>query len=671
MTLGPVVWCSVLGRMFGDALTVALAELRIVWRMVRTWLFSALAISVGLYVYHDWSVLHSYTGLVAAPRFALPGFGILTLWILLAGLVFLAFDVRARDERERVAEVLDARPISNVALLGGRVLAVAFAAWLPLAVLAVLLQVGGVVVESLDLRLGVSAEPVSLATLVFLDAPVALLFWSALVVLLAAVLRNRLVVAVAALVLLAIQFWVLFKTPLHLLPALSGISNLGLPGSDILPRHPSVLDLAQRGLVLVLGAGLLGVAASSLQRRDGIPRPRGLAFGGVLLALGAFGIGALVWSAIDTRDERVAWAHAHEAALDSPRVDLGRLSGTVTIDPGRELVIDVDLDLRIPDAGIDELVLSLNPAMDVESAHLDGEEMPFHHALGLLSVAPPSPLAAGSETTLSIHARGVPDPRFGYLDSAVWALDETLVGMPIVLQGEKASLFEGDYVALTPAVRWLPMPGPNFGVDDARQAPDFHEIDLAFGIPEGWLAAGPGRIEGDGGLVFRPSVPLAQFPLFAAPFVRRSLTVGDVEYELLIHPRHIASVDYFSGGERGVLLRRCRRPSLSGGGGHSHSQGQPDRRRDRGIDGTGQGHRVPRLASATAWRRHLRTRRLHRSHGRDGHGDGTLHRTPVARIFAAWIPGVGPARGSPAGPREWRATLSGLLDGDYSVLGHG
>ena len=548
MTLGPVVWCSVLEMTFGDAWTVALAELHIVRRMVRTWLFAALAIGVGLYVYHDWSVLHSFMGLVAAPRFALSGFGILTLWILLAGLVFLAFDVRARDERERVAEALDSRPLSNVALLGGRVLAVAFAAWLPLAVLAALLQVGGMVVESLDVRLGVPAEPVSLATFVFLDAPVALLFWSALLVLLVAVLRNRLVVAVVAIGLLGLQFWALFKTPFYLLPALSGISNLGLPGSDILPRHPLVVDFIQRGLVLLLGAGLLGVAASSLQRRDAIPRPGGFAFGGVLLALGACGIGVLVWFATAARDERVVWAHAHEAALDLPRVDLRRLSGTVTVDPGRELVIDVDLALRVPDAGIDELVFSLNPAMELESAHLDGEEMPFHHALGLLSVAPPSPLAAGSETTLSIHARGVPDPRFGYLDSAVWALDETLVGMPIMLQGEKASLFEGDYVALTPAVRWLPMPGPNFGVDDARQAPDFHEIDLAVEIPEGWLAAGPGRIEGDGGLVFRPSVPLAQFPLFAAPFVRRSLTVGDVEYELLIHPRHIASVDYFSGG---------------------------------------------------------------------------------------------------------------------------
>lgn len=532
---------------FGDALTVALAELHIVRRMVRMWVFAALAVGVGLYVYHDWSVLHSFTGLVAAPRFALPGFGILTLWILLAGLVFLAFDVRARDERERIAEVLDSRPLSNIALLGGRLMAFAFAAWIPLAGLAVSLQLGGMVVENLDSRLGVPVEWVSLATFMFLDAPVILLFWSALVVLLAAVLRNRLAVAVVAVGLIGLQFWALFETPLYLLPALSGISNLGLPGSDILPRHATVVDLLQRGSMLFLGGGLLGAAASSLHRRDGDPRSRGLATSGTLLAVGVCGIVVLVWSATDARHERLAWAYAHETVVDSPAADLRRMSGTVLVDPGRELVIDVDLELALPSPGIDELVFSLNPGMAVESVRVDGRETPFSHALGLLSITPPSALAPGSETTLSVRARGVPDPRFGYLDSAVWAMDETLTGTPTVLQGDQASLFERGYVALPPAVRWLPVPGPNIGIEDARRAPDFHEIDLALKIPRGWYAAGPGRIDQDDALVFRPRVPLAQFPLFAAPFARRSLTVGDVEYELLIHPRHLASVDYFSG----------------------------------------------------------------------------------------------------------------------------
>ena len=234
---------------------------------------------LGLYVYHDWSVLHSFMGVVAAPRFALPGFGILTLWILLAGLVFLAFDVRARDERERVAEALDSRPLSNVALLGGRLLAVAFAAWLPLAVLAVFLQVGGMVVESLDLRLGVSRRtrsrlPPSCSWTRPSRSSSGVACWSCS----RPFLRNRLAVAGVAIGLLGLQFWALFETPLHLLPALSGISSLGLPGSDILPRHLSTVDLVQRGFVMLLGAGLLGVAASSLPRRDTIPRPRGLAF---------------------------------------------------------------------------------------------------------------------------------------------------------------------------------------------------------------------------------------------------------------------------------------------------------------------------------------------------------------------------------------------------------
>ena len=533
---------------FGDAMAVATAELRIVRRMTRIWLFAALAIGVGLFAYHSWSVQHSWMGLTTAPRFALPGFGIFTLWILLAGLVFLAFDVRARDERERIAEALDSRPLSNVTLLGGRLLAVAFAAWLPLAVLALVLQVGGAVVEGFDLRLGVPAEPVSLVTFVFLDAPPALLFWSAMVALLAAVLRNRLAVAVVALGLLGLQFWGLFKTPLYLLPALSGVANLGLPGSDILPRLPSAVDLAQRGSVLLLGAGLLAAAASLLPRRDATPRSRGLASSGALLALGACGIGALVWFANADRAERVAWAEAHEAALAVPRVDVQRVSGTVTVDPIRELVIDLDLELRVPDTDLDELQFSLNPGMEIESVRLDGEETPFEHALGLLSIATPSTLRPGTRATVSIHARGVPDERFGYVDSAVWALDETLTGMPIVLQGEKASLFERSYLALTPAVHWLPTSRANFATDDpARNPPDFHEIDLVVEIPDGWHAAGPGRVEQDRGLRFRPNVPLAQFPLFAGPFERRSLTVDDVEYELLVHPGHMASVEYFSG----------------------------------------------------------------------------------------------------------------------------
>ena len=161
----------------------------------------------------------------------------LSLWVSLAGVVFLAFDLRARDERERITAVLDTRPVQNIVLLGGRLLGIALIAWLPLAVWALLQQITGMIDEGMNLsRVVITPEPVSLATFVFLDAPPAILLWGALVLLLGAGLRNRLVVCLVALALLAGAFWALFNTPLYLLPVVSGLANLGLPGSEILPR---------------------------------------------------------------------------------------------------------------------------------------------------------------------------------------------------------------------------------------------------------------------------------------------------------------------------------------------------------------------------------------------------------------------------------------------------
>ena len=115
---------------------VCVAELRSVRRMARTWLFVVAVLGAGAFTYEAFSVNHAFNGGIA-PRFALPGFGLLMLWTLLVGLVFVASDVRARDEVAQIAETLDARPVSNVVGLAGRLFAVALVAWLPLLVLAV------------------------------------------------------------------------------------------------------------------------------------------------------------------------------------------------------------------------------------------------------------------------------------------------------------------------------------------------------------------------------------------------------------------------------------------------------------------------------------------------------------------------------------------------------
>ena len=71
-----------------------------------------------------------------------------------------------------------------------------------------------------------------------LDAPVALAFWGALVNGAGGCSALLLVAAIVALALLGLHLYAIFNTPLYLLPALSGITHLGLAGSEILPRWP-------------------------------------------------------------------------------------------------------------------------------------------------------------------------------------------------------------------------------------------------------------------------------------------------------------------------------------------------------------------------------------------------------------------------------------------------
>ncbi len=520
---------------------VCAAELRAARRMLRTWLFATVAFGFGAANYTASSVNHVWLG-GAPPRFNLPALGLLTLWILLVGVVFMTFDGRARDETARMAETLDARPVSNIALLAGRLLATTLTVWLPLLVLTAGLQIAGTLMVRLEWPLGSGLEPVSLGIFLLLDAPVALVFWGALVAMLVALLRSRWIGAALAAALLALNFYVIFNIPMYLLPALSGVTNLGLPGSEILPRGASSVDVAARLATLVVAGGLLAVAAGVLPRRDQTPRLRHLAIGCGLAATGTAAIVALAWQAQAAHDERLGWAQTHRELSGEARLDVERLTGRVGIEPGRRLSIQVEVTATAPEAtALDTLRFSLNPAMRVASVAVDGTALPHSHRHGLLTVTPPEPLAAKQRVRVAIEAHGIPDARFGYLDSAVDAMGETLLGYPIVLLGDQASLFDESYLALTPSVRWLPAAGANYAAP-----PDFHELALAVDMPQGWHAAGAGRVPSEAGARFEPGVPIPEFALFAAPLKRLAMSVHGVVCELLIHPKHMGNIDYLA-----------------------------------------------------------------------------------------------------------------------------
>ena len=531
---------------------VALAEMRSARRQVRTWGFSVLAVGGSLLSFIGTGAQHAQEGWIspvtefAAPRFAMSSAGMLLLLALLFGVIFLAFDIRARDRRERMVEVLDTRPVSNVELLFGRILGLVGTAFLVALTVVVLMQVVG----SVGRAVGAPTEPVqptSLATFLFIDALPMLLAWVSVVVLLAVLLRNRLLVAVASLGLLAT--WVLWSQsqPLYL-SSLVGPTMFGHLASDLLPRIAEPATAVHRLALVVAAVGVLYAAAALHPRLDSRGRPVRLAVSAGLIGVGAAAMVGLFMDARSGVEIRERWLAVHHDASTKNIANIEHVAGTVRIDPGRELEVDVVMRLVAPaESRADgELVMSFNPGMTIRELRIDGEPTPVVHRDGLLRFEPP---ATDGGFELALRAVGVPDPAFAYLDGAFdFATDSTGQSNATRFLGVDASIYDADYVALMPGVHWLPHPGANVGLEDpGRVQRDFYTVDLVVEVPAGWLVAGPGLRQalGEGEFRFNPRSPVPAVALIASRFERRAMEVAGIKLEVLMSPEHVDSLAVF------------------------------------------------------------------------------------------------------------------------------
>ena len=522
---------------------VVAAQLRSSRRLARFWVFAFLGIAViaAAYVYYSY-IQNRMPDLDATilPRFATPYFASYMLWFFMAAVVFVSFDARGQDERERIGEALDSRPFSNLVLLGGRLFATVAAILVVLGTALLLIQISATVGGAMGWA-GHPLEGVMAVMLLLVDSIPALTLWGAIVAFLAVVVPNRLVVAVTALALLVAHMWCYAFVPAYLLPAVSLHYIHDNWASDLAPRLPDALTVLHRASMLLLAAGFLAWAAASYPRADGGSRRRRWLAGTVFAVLGAVCIVAVVVRCVDQFQARRTWLAAHEAVAGQAIPSSRHVAGDVHIDPGRELRLDLELQFEAPpEEHLSALVFSFNPGLRITGLRLNDQEAPFRHEFGVLTVEPAAPLASGSRASLLLRANGIPDPDFAYLDSAVdWRTGSAR--NQILWLGTEAGIFERRYVALMPGLRWLPMPGPNLA---GTSQGHFPTVDLTIDVPEGWLVAGPGRrvANGDGRFRFRPPAPVSQVALLAARFERRMIEVADVEFEILLHPEHLRNL---------------------------------------------------------------------------------------------------------------------------------
>lgn len=541
---------------FDQTLAVASAQMRSARRSIRTWVFGVLAggttIAVGVFFAYAHGVLGSANAGRFGPRFLIAELGVYLLWLSLVGVVFIAFDLRHGDRRARIAEALDTRSVSNLTVIVGRTLGVVAAVALPVLGTVALLQVLGTAARAADFWMGDPIEPASLASFLLLDVLVAVFVWTATVLLLSSVFRNRLAVVLAAAMLLALQSWVVTTVPAYLLPAVSVVANSGGWASDITAQFADLDHVLQRSAVLVLGVGICILAAALHPRPEGGSRIRLSVLGTVVALVAVTGLAAVALGGVGTIDKRDGWLAVHRAAATTETAwpDIERITGAARIDPGEQLNLDIALHLRVKETETPSWVFSFNPGLRVTALRHGEKAIPFVHESGLLTIETPRLMEAGPTFVLSMQAQGVPDPDFGYLDSAADWRRRPGTNLLKYL-GTEASVFHRNYVALTPAVHWLPASGSNVDREDpSKRLADFFHLDLAVEVPAGWSVAGPGRQpQGEGASRLhrlRTDSPIQEAALFASDFERIAVNVQGIELELLVTPEHMPNLDYFA-----------------------------------------------------------------------------------------------------------------------------
>lgn len=531
---------------------MALAEMRAMRRLLRFRIAAVVLTLLAVAPYAISCVIQSYIA-PYSPSFV----GTTPLYLLgsidptyflifqIASLVLL-FDVDQRHARARIAEVLESRALSNFEYLAGRVVGCAGLLWAVVAVNLLAMQTFGLIAQWSRLDLGGSLQVHSIFNLLFVDAPIALLFWCSYVIFLGSVFRNRL--ATLAIGLLGMCVWCLLvlTAPFAFLDLVSPSSNDTLFVSDILPEFPTTTSLMVRMVMLGLAALLTVAAACALRRTDKPLRAPTMIAAASLAVIVLSTLSVAGFNVLQQRNESASWREAHQTYLLQGVVDVQSIRGNVQIEPGRRLRIDLHLYFTVDaEQFANELIFTFNPGMKIAAIELNAEIHDFSFENGILKVKPQQSLETNVAHQLRIVAHGVPNSRFGYLDApfdytldSAWSLEATRSF------GTDVSLFESRYVALMPGSYWYPIPGlMNERYGEGKSTRDFFELDLNVELTNSsWQLAGtcvhPKTDSSLNQYKVKCNVPLSEFAFFASDFTKASAEIEGVNFSVFLHSRH-------------------------------------------------------------------------------------------------------------------------------------
>ena len=536
--------------------TLAVAEMRSCRRLARTWVFLAVALlfCIGWYMYmldmhsfprapsvfydHDVEARYRISNLMS-------GFAA----IFSIGIILLAFDIRARDAQNRIAEVIDALPLSNIEIIVGRFAGIFLLLLIPILLFLAILTGYESISGLFESRIRLGIQPISVMSLIAWNLLPNLLFYGTLVVCLSILLRFRLLAAILAVGVLIGFFWINNFIPVRFQESFAQFLGSTIMPSDLAPTFSSPPIIGNRCGVLFVSIALLLFAASALHRTES-RRILNTTLGVAAMSIAAIVYFSLFGAIHSTENLKEEWVETHRQQSPESFPDVHHLKGTVELRPGNHISLDLTLTVTKPTAtSTDSVVFSLNPGYKIRELFINGEKSTNHtFDNGLLKL--PADLLSDASNEIQVQAKGKPDDRFAYLDQA--RDFQKLTHKSVRQLGLSNHIFHRDFVALMPGVFWYPTSGSAVGRDQIETRPlDVFTTDLKITVPRKWTVATVGkRIEEvdsrSTSFRFESGAPVPEFAMFASNFDQRGKTIEGVGFEVLFNRQHLHNLDAFT-----------------------------------------------------------------------------------------------------------------------------
>ena len=546
-------------------------EFRVCARLSRTKFILAIAfvicvwyfVIVSLFHMQDSGVVPMYG--ILSPRYLLSILGDSYLALFCLGVLLLSYDVHARDENNHILEVLQSKPVGSLQVFVGRLFGVFVVMGLPAVLFLVVAVLYGFLSEAFALPFGEPIELWSVTSFLVLDVVPSFFFFGCLVFFLAWFIKPRFVALFVGAFCLYGLLWVNSRLPLEVFKPLQTVTGNVIFPSELIPNLLDTQIVLNRIALILMGLGFLywlSVLYARNTDSNAAQRAKGFyAFGaGSLLIVGMLGSNYL------EQQQAAGWKRFHDRHFEPTSFpDIHHLGGTVDVHPGRNVALDLNLEVSVSDDYLGDFVLfSLNPNFRIREITVAGETVEGRKFnSGLLKV--PRHYFEGGVVEMQLQATGRPKSKFAYLDS----LDKVSnIYGPEARQlrflGTENYIFDSRFVALMPGIKWYPTSGTATNEDLwSKRQKDFFTVDLLVSVPSKWLVAGPAQrelVENKGRLVFRFQThkPVPHIALIASRFERVSHQIDEVEYELLYDRSHRSNFEAFTVSDTAPLLPSVR-----------------------------------------------------------------------------------------------------------------